>query len=404
MVQAEPARKTHGRVVRPQSLRAQMVPERKTTRRQFLKGRAAVDALQDLGRAAPEAFPQPASAAPSATPAYLVQISRRAMAADFEIFLNAAQHGRATETALQGLDLVEELEGQLTVYRPHSEVMGINRRAAGGPVTVEARLFATLQLALNLSRETGGAFDITAGPLSQVWGFYRRAGQLPDAESLQQALSRVGYRHLELDDELHTIRFLRRGVEINLNAVGKGYAVDRCAELLREAGVEDFLIHGGQSSVLAGGSRAGAESDSRGWSVALRHPLKPQQRLAEIWLRNRALGTSGSGVQFFHHQGRRYGHVLDPRTGWPAEGVLSATVLAPGAALADAVSTACFVIGREGAQEYCRNHPGVSAILVCPGQRSGSLDIQAYGMQPDDWRRLDLPAGAASAPTTPPAA
>jgi len=381
-----------------------MADQRKTTRRQFLRGHAAVEALQDLaGGVAPLPAP-PVAAAPSTAPAYLMQISRRAMATDFEIFLNAARHGQATQSALQALDLVEELEGQLTVYRPHSEVTGINGRAADGPVAVEGRLFALLQAAVNLSCETGGAFDITAGPLSQVWGFYRRAGQLPDAESLQQALSRVGCRYLELDDERHTIRFLRRGVEINLNAIGKGYAVDRCGELLRAAGVDDFLIHGGQSSVLAGGSRAGAEPDARGWSVALRHPLKPQQRLAEIWLRNRALGTSGSGVQFFHHQGRRYGHVLDPRTGWPAEGALSATVLAPSAALADAVSTACFVMGREGTEEYCRSHPEVSAILVCPGERSGSFDMHAFGLEPDDWRRLDMSPAAEPDPATPPAA
>ncbi len=212
-----------------------MSDQRKTTRRQFLRGRAAAEAIQDLaGGVAPLPTP-PVAAVPSTAPAYLMQISRRAMAADFEIFLNAARHGQATQSALQALDLVEELEGQLTVYRTHSEVMGINGRAADGPVAVEGRLFALLQAAVNLSRETGGAFDITAGPLSQVWGFYRRAGQLPDAESLQQALSRVGYRYLELDDQRHTIRFLRRGVEINLNAIGKGYAVDRCGELLRAA-------------------------------------------------------------------------------------------------------------------------------------------------------------------------
>jgi thiamine biosynthesis lipoprotein len=209
---------------------------------------------------------------------------------------------------------------------------------------------------------------------------------------LQQALARVGYRSLELDNQRHTIRFLKRGVEIDLNALGKGYALDRCAEVLREAGVEDYLVHGGQSSVLAGGARFADESPPQGWSIALRHPLKPTQRLAEIWLRDRALGTSGSGVQFFHHQGRRYGHVLDPRTGWPAEGVLSATVLAPNAALADALATACFVMGPEGTREYCLRHPDVAAILVCPGQRSGSLDIQTYGLADDDWQRLDAPA------------
>jgi FAD:protein FMN transferase len=378
-----------------------MSPPRESTRRQFLQGRAAVNALQTLVDAGDPLGPAPSSgiAESSTAPTYLMQISRRAMATDFEIYLNASQHGRETEAALRALDLVEELEGQMTVYRPHSEVMDVNRRAADGPVAVEGRLFQILQLALQLSRETGGAFDLTAGPLSRTWGFYRREGQLPDPEALQQAMGRVGYRWLELDDQRHTIRFLQRGVEINLNAVGKGYAVDRCGELLRAAGVEDFLIHGGQSSVLAGGSRAGQEPNSRGWSVALRHPLKPTQRLAEIWLRDRALGTSGSGVQFFHHQGRRYGHVLDPRTGWPAEGVLSATVLAPTAAWADAASTACFVLGPAGTEEYCRNHPEVAAILVCPGQRSGSLDIQAFGLQADDWQRLDMPA--ASSPDEP---
>ena len=380
-----------------------MTSQRKSTRRQFLKGRAAVEALQAFvdARDPPTPLPAPSSVAAeaSAAPAYLVQISRRAMATDFEVFLNASRQGRETEAALRALDRVEELEAQLTVYRPHSEVMDVNRRAADGPVAVEGRLFGILQLAVQLSRETDGAFDLTAGPLSRVWGFYRRAGQLPDAEALQQALARVGYRQLELEDARHTIRFLQRGVEINLNALGKGYALDRCGEVLREAGVQDYLIHGGQSSVLASGSRAGGDVDARGWSVALRHPLKPSQRLAEIWLRDRALGTSGSGVQFFHHQGRRYGHVLDPRTGWPAEGVLSATVLAPTAAVADAVSTACFVMGREGTEPYCRNHPEVAVILVCPGQRSGSLDIRAYGMEPDDWRRLDVPAADADCQT-----
>ena len=252
--------------------------------------------------------PAPSSgvAQSSAAPTYLMQISRRAMATDFEIYLNAGQHGRATEAALRALDLVEQLEGQMTVYRPHSEVMDVNRRAADGPVAVEGRLFQILQLAVQLSQETGGAFDLTAGPLSRTWGFYRREGQLPDAEALQQALARVGYRWLELDDQRHTIRFLQRGVEINLNAVGKGYAVDRCGEVLREAGVEDFLIHGGQSSVLAGGSRAGEESDTRGWSVALQAPpqahaaagrdLAPRSGLGDFGLRRPVLSSPGPPV------------------------------------------------------------------------------------------------------------
>lgn len=369
-----------------------MTSPRKSTRREFLRGRAAVEALQGLvdAKLPPAALPLP-SAARAAADSYLMQISRRAMATDFEIYLKAGPQGHATEAALRALDLVEELEAQMTVYRPHSELLELNRRAADGPVTVEGRLFGLLQLAVQLSQETGGAFDLTAGPLSKTWGFYRREGRLPDPEALQQALSRVGYGWLELDDSHHTLRLRKRGVEIDLNSLGKGYALDRCTEILDAAGIEDYLVHGGQSSVLARGSRLADESQPRGWSIALRHPLKPTQRLAEIWLRDRALGTSGSGVQFFYHQGHRYGHVLDPRTGWPAEGVLSATVLAPSAALADALATACFVLGAEGTQAYCARHPDVAAILVCPGPRSGGLEIQAWGLTDDDWQRLDAP-------------
>jgi thiamine biosynthesis lipoprotein len=310
---------------------------------------------------------------------------------DFQVYLDAIRHKRDTEPALEALELVEKLETQMTVYREHSEVMDINRRAATTPVIVEARLFGLLRLAVTLYEETEGAFDITSGPLSKLWGFYRRSGQVPDEIALREVLSRVGTANVELDDVNSTIRFLKRGVEINLNALGKGYALDRMAERLDESGLKHFLIHGGQSSILARGSRELTEDQAEptGWRVTLRHPLKRNQRVAEIRLRDRALGTSGTGTQFFHHKGRRYGHVLDPRTGQPAEGVLSATVLAPNAALADALSTAFFVMGPEAVESFCRERAELSAILVCPGQRSGAVEVRTFGMSEADFRRID---------------
>jgi thiamine biosynthesis lipoprotein len=313
------------------------------------------------------------------------------MATDFQVFLDAVRHKKDTGPALEALELVERLEDQMTVYREHSEVMKINRDAAERPVHVEPRLYGLLQVAVELYEQTEGAFDITSGPLSKVWGFYRRRGQFPDREALSDSLGLVGTKWIELDDLQSTIRFLKRGIEINLNAIGKGYALDRCAEVLHKTGVDDFLIHGGQSSVLASGSRMppGGESEVSGWRVALRHPLKRGRRVAEVWLRNRALGTSGTGTQFFHHKGRRYGHVLDPRTGWPSEGVLSATVLAPTAAMADALATAFYVMGREKAEQFCLDRSGLSAILICPGQRSGSIELAAIGLNDEDWQRLE---------------
>jgi thiamine biosynthesis lipoprotein len=367
-----------------------MTSERKTTRREFLKGRSAGEALYALTSGG--APPTPASAAvPSAArsaPSYLVQITRQAMATDFQVYLNAGQHEKSTEAALAALDLIEALERQLTVYREHSEVMDINRRAAEGPVVVEARLFALIQLAVRLHRETEGAFDITSGPLSKVWGFYRREGAIPAAEALQDSLERVGTQWLELDEQAQTVRFLKRGVEINFNALGKGYALDRAAERLRDAGAEHFLIHGGQSSVVACGTRAGSDVERPGWLVEIRHPLRRHKGLAEVRLHDRAMGTSSAAIQFFRHKGRRYGHILDPRTGWPAERVLSATVLAPTGALADALSTAFFVMGREKAEAYCQSHPDISAILLCRGERVGSTELHAIGLSDDLWRAI----------------
>jgi thiamine biosynthesis lipoprotein len=202
---------------------------------------------------------------------------------------------------------------------------------------------------------------------------------------LQAALNRVGIRHLVLDGTRGTIRFLREGIELNLGAIGKGYALDREAAELCAAGVNDFLLHGGQSSVLARGSHAGTGA---GWIVGLGDPLRPDRRLAEIRLRDRALATSGASHQFFRSQGKRYGHILDPRTGWPAEGVFSSTVLAPSAAEADALSTAFYTLGVERAYEYCREHPQIGMVLLHPGRGASSVEVATAGLDERDFRRL----------------
>ncbi len=316
---------------------------------------------------------------------HLVRFSRPAMACQFEICLCAGQYPQGTEAALEALDQVERLEDQLSVFRPHSELSQINAAAAQRAVEVEPRLFALLQRAMKMSRETGGAYDITAGPLWEAWGFARRAGAVPEEDRLEEARSLVGAQLVELDAVGRTVRFLKPGVRLNLGSVGKGFAVDRCGETLLRHGVENFLVHGGNSSVLARGSStplaAASSAEPAGWTVGLRDPLRPQQRLRELRLTNRALGTSGAQFQSFRHRGKRYGHILDPRTGWPAEGVLSATAIAPSATFADILSTAFYVLGPEGALAYCRQHVEIAAILVCPASRGGGVEVHSAGLE-----------------------
>jgi thiamine biosynthesis lipoprotein len=359
--------------------------KRHTNRRQFLLGKSAVKALEDVLPS--EEIQNPTEGESKSPETYLVQVGRPAMACDFDIFLNAGQYPGATEIAISALDLVEQLESQMTVYRSDSEVLSMNRLAGQGPVAVEPRLFELLGRAAEIHAATRGAFDITSGPLSKAWGFFKRAGRFPSVAEVEMAKSRVGSQWLALDSDMKTIQFRRPDLEINLNAIGKGYALDRCAELLVEGGVESFLIHGGRSSVLARGSRALSDSQGRGWLVAVKHPFRPDEVLLELWLRDRAIGTSGSGNQFFHFEGKRYGHILDPRTGWPANRVLSATVLAHDAATADALATAFFVMGVEESLTFCESRPELAAIFVCPASRAGDIELVTHGLKPEEIRR-----------------
>jgi FAD:protein FMN transferase len=296
----------------------------------------------------------------------LVHLSRKAMAGEFEICLPVSIAGEATAAALKALDLVQSLEAQLSFFKPQSDISEINRHAADAAVEVEPRLFALLQWAIQLGRDSGGAYDLTAAPLWEAWGFARRAGAIPTPEQLDDAKSKVGQEWLELDETQRTIRFRRPGIRLNLGSIGKGYAVDRAVEHLMSAGVADFLVHGGFSSVAARGSSSVAHPSSLipvPWTIGVKDPLRDDQRLGCIELHDRALGTSGSQFQSFRHRGHRYGHILDPRTGWPAEGVLAVTVLAPTAAEADALSTAFYVMGPEAALSYCRQHPPIAALI-----------------------------------------
>lgn len=364
-------------------------PTRKNSRRDFLTGQAAVDAFADLthgvgaNSSAAGAIPRPLAAAP---PAYLLEIGRRAMACEFQVFLNAGQHPYGADAALKALDLVDALEDQLTVYRDHSEVSRLNRRAAAEPVVVETRLFALLQLAKQLHQETDGTFDITTGPLTKTWGFYRRAGRFPAPEEITAALAQVGSQWLTLDEHECSVFFAHPQLELNLGAIGKGYTLDRCAELLAAEGITHYMIHGGMSSILARGERTTDGVDAQSWRVALRNPTRLDERIAEIHLRDRALGTSGAGTQFFYHNGKRYGHILDPRSGYPANVVLSSTVLAPTAAVADALATAFYVLGADATARYCERHPEISALLVVPGAKSGASEILPINLAASEWQ------------------
>jgi len=296
---------------------------------------------------------------------------REAMACRFEVAFNVGEVAGDTELAVAALDLVDSIEERISIYRPDSELSRINATATSRWVDVSAETWPLLWRARELWELTGGAFDMAAGALVRAWGFLRRQGRTPDTDDLRVAVESAGMQHVELDPERRRVRFLRPGVELNPGAIGKGWAVDRALALLASGGVPSALVHGGQSSVRARGIQGPAVSGRHGWRVGLQHPLRPGRRLATITLDDEALGTSGSGTQFFIDRGRRLGHILDPRTGLPAEGVISATVIAPSAADADALATAAYVLGQEGIPIIAPPGSGTGVILVAATAEGG---------------------------------
>jgi thiamine biosynthesis lipoprotein len=269
------------------------------------------------------------------------------------------------DAARAALDEVDAIEDQLTWFRDTSEVQQLNRAAGAGRVAVSPGLFALLSLCRELSAATGGAFDPASTALSRCWGFLERRPRRPASAEIEAARASSGMDRVELDGMGRTVRFTVPGVELSFGAVGKGWALDRVAASLRVKRVARALLTAGGSSHRGWGGAP--------WELALR---PGGEELGLLRLREAALGTSGAGEQGFEVEGRRFGHVLDPRTGWPAEGVLSASVVASEAAVADALSTAFLVGGSSLASSFCAARPGTMALLVL---ETAPREIRVFG-------------------------
>ena len=252
------------------------------------------------------------------------------------------------------------LDHLLSNYKEDSELSRINRLAADGPVDISGEMAELLRRCLDYSRASEGAFDITVGPLVRAWGFYRGEGKLPSRLALWGMLEKIGYQHLQLDSERKRVRFLRSGMELDPGGIGKGYAVDRMAAILQRFGVQSAMVSAGSSSMYALGRPPG---EPRGWRIRIRDAEDPQQTAAEVYLADESLSTSGSYEKFFEVDGKLYSHIMDPRTGAPAEGLLSVSVRSARTLDSEAWSTAFFVNGVGWTR---RHRPKAFRVLVCP--------------------------------------
>ncbi len=296
-----------------------------------------------------------------------IRLACEAMATRFELVL----HGRVGEARLraageEALDEIRRIEAALSLYRPDSQIAAVNRDAARCPVRVTPEVFGLLRHALMLSQATAGAFDITVAPLMRAWGLMRGSGRVPEASEIELARACTGPDRLRLNEGDFTVGFDRPGVMVDLGSIGKGYALDRAAERLLEAGVTDALLHGGTSTAMALGRPPGLTA----WRIAVERPAfaasvaVDDPPLAVIELHDESLSVSAIWGKGFEVEGRFHGHVIDPRSGWPVEGAWLAAMVLPSATESDAVSTALLVRGGEMIDAWREVDPGVRCLVI----------------------------------------
>jgi len=283
------------------------------------------------------------------------------MGSEFAIDLYAPDDETAEQWIQASFDEIDRLEDLLSNYRPTSELSRVSREAGKGPVTTDPETFAFLAKAVELSRRSDGAFDMTVGPVMRAWGFFFNQGRVPSSEELTALRPKTGWQHIKLDAEKRTVYF-DNGVSMELDpgGIGKGYAVDRVVGLLREQGVKAALVSGGSSSIYG----MGAPPGEAGWRVNVPNAVRADETMSWVLLKDMSLSTSACTEKFFIKNGHRYCHILNPHTERPVEDKLQVTVIAPSTTDSDALSTATFVLKPDAAARLVETFPGASAIVV----------------------------------------
>ncbi len=297
-----------------------------------------------------------------------IEQSADAMGSTFSIIVYGHDRAGMDAAVRSVFDEVGRIEGLLSAYHPGSELGELNGSAAQRAVKVSPELFRLLAYCLECSRRSEGAFDVTVAPLLRAWGFFGGTGHVPEEAELAAVLSVVGYRHVHLDQEAQTVRFDVPGVEINPGGIGKGYAVDRAVEILKAGGINTGLVAGAGSSIYGLGA---PPSDSSGWRIGIPDPRNPRRYVDEVFLRDMSISTSGNYEKSFWTGDRICSHILDPRTGYPAEGVALVSVVSPRALDSEAWTKPCFILGREWAARH--KLPDLR-IFICddqPGRKCG---------------------------------
>ena len=269
---------------------------------------------------------------------------------------DSIQANKYIDTAVEEISRIEKL---ISSWDDNSQTSEINRNAGTKPVKVDKELFDLIERAIGISKLTDGAFDISYASMDRIWKFDGSMTKMPSKEEITASVEKVGYKNIVLDKKNNTVFLKLEGMKIGFGAIGKGYAADNAKDLLILKGVTSGIINASGDMNTWGKQPNGNE-----WKVAITNPMDKNKVFALLPITNGAVVTSGNYEKYVNFNGKRYTHIIDPRTGYPSTGIVSVTVFAPKAELADALATSVFVMGKEAGLDRINQLPKIECIII----------------------------------------
>lgn len=298
------------------------------------------------------------------------------------VTISVVKNGMTGDEAMAAIngafDQITKVDKLMSTYKPESQLSMINKNAGIAPVKADPEVIAVIEKAIEVAKTTDGAFDPTVGPLVRLWGVGGKDANVPDSKKVQDAMPEVGYGKVEVDRDAGTVFIKKKGMSIDLGAIAKGYAADLAVNALQESGIKGGIVAVAGDLKLFGLRHGGSL-----WRVGIQHPREKDGVLVTLKLTSTAISTSGDYERYFIKDGVRYCHIMDPRTGYPAKGLVSVTVLANDSWLADSMATGIFVLGPEKGYALAMAHPEIEVLMVgLDGKILATGRFKSLGIQP----------------------
>ena len=292
------------------------------------------------------------------SPEQVIEQHASIMGTDVHILINSQNQKTSLEAISAAMAEMRRIDDDMTDWRPIGQVWKLNKQSGKQAVKVSKEMLGLIQQSVRISEMTGGLFDISYRGVGSLWDFYKEPHVIPSAEQIQAGLKKVGYQHMIINEQERTVYLPIAGMEIGLGGIAKGYAVDRAVAIIESFGFKDFVVNAGGDLYVRGSGSAQL------WKVGIRHPRKENALIAEIPAKNYSIVTSGDYERFFIKDGKRYCHIVNPKTGFPAAACQSVTVLAKKCAEADALATGIFLMGPEKGLAFAEGLASVEALII----------------------------------------